>query len=88
MPEILKDEEKLRYLSFTGNSDAVYRIISCGLVDVNCQNESGKTPLHYALMGTHEATKTLLDLGADPNKKDKQGRTPLFLVCSRDERIS
>ena len=48
---------------------------------MNCQNESGKTPLHYALMGTHETTKMLLDLGADPNKKDKQGQTPLFLVC-------
>ena len=74
-------EEKLRNLSFAGNSDAVHKLVSCGLVEVNCQNESGKTPLHYALMGTHEATKTLLDLGADPNKKDKQGRTPLFLIC-------
>ena len=79
--KLYRPEEKLRNLSFAGNSDAVHKLVSCGLVDVNCQNESGKTPLHYALMGTHEATKVLLDLGADPNKKDKQGRTPLFLVC-------
>ena len=88
MPEILKDEEKLRYLSFTGNSDAVYKIISCGLVDVNSENERGMTPLLYALVGPDEVIKMLLDGGADPNKKDKHGQTPLFLACRNQVYLS
>ncbi|XP_017791492.1 PREDICTED: nuclear factor NF-kappa-B p110 subunit [Habropoda laboriosa] len=45
---------------------------------VNSQNSSGKTPLHYAVLQNQpEITKALLMLGADPNRTDEQGYSPL-----------
>ncbi|XP_076618995.1 nuclear factor NF-kappa-B family member relish isoform X2 [Colletes latitarsis] len=45
---------------------------------VNGQNSSGKTPLHYAVLQNQpEITKALLMLGADPNRSDEHGSTPL-----------
>lgn len=45
---------------------------------VNGQNSSGKTPLHYAvLQNLPEVTKALLMLGADPNRIDEHGFSPL-----------
>ena len=45
---------------------------------VDCQNLKGRTPLHEAARsGRPESVKLLLDAGADPNIKDKHGRTPL-----------
>ena len=81
LPEILRDEEKLRNASFIGDSDAVNKLISYGLVDVNSENARGMTPLLFALLGPDEVIKMLLDGGADPNKKGKHGQTPLFQAC-------
>ncbi|XP_076162252.1 nuclear factor NF-kappa-B family member relish isoform X2 [Ptiloglossa arizonensis] len=45
---------------------------------VNGQNSSGKTPLHYAVLQNQpEVTKVLLMLGADPNRSDEHGSSPL-----------
>ncbi|XP_053994187.1 nuclear factor NF-kappa-B p100 subunit isoform X1 [Hylaeus volcanicus] len=45
---------------------------------VNGQNSSGKTPLHYAVLQNQpEITKALLELGADPNRSDEHGCSPL-----------
>ncbi|CAK9815825.1 Nuclear factor NF-kappa-B p110 subunit [Anthophora quadrimaculata] len=45
---------------------------------VNGQNSSGKTPLHYAVLQNQpEITRALLMLGADPNRVDEQGFSPL-----------
>ena len=45
---------------------------------VNGQNSSGKTPLHYAVLQNQpEITKALLMLGADPNRTDEHGFSPL-----------
>ena len=81
--DILIDQDKFFHFSYVGDSGAVDKFISCRLVDVNSETLSGKTALHYALMGTHEVIKMLLDAGADPNKKDKRGQTPLFLACTQ-----
>jgi|GEM_PF-4718163 len=51
--------------------------------DVNLQNKNGKTPLYcaakYRTMGL---IYMLLNAGADANKADKYGVTPLGLVCN------
>ncbi|XP_043595634.1 nuclear factor NF-kappa-B p110 subunit [Bombus pyrosoma] len=45
---------------------------------VNSQNSSGKTPLHYAVLQNQpETAKALLMLGADPNRTDEHGFSPL-----------
>ncbi|OBR03081.1 ankyrin repeat domain-containing protein 29 [Colletotrichum higginsianum IMI 349063] len=45
-------------------------------VDIPCKN--GKTPLMLAVMVSPTATRTLLDEGAEPNKRDVRGRTALM----------
>lgn len=45
--------------------------------DVNFINSAGRTALHEAaIYGNIEATRTLLDSGADKRKTDLQGRSP------------
>lgn len=47
-------------------------------IDINCQDESGSTPLHKACFkGNVECAKLLLERGASPLAKDHQGSTPL-----------
>ncbi|KAI4872787.1 hypothetical protein NFI96_020719 [Prochilodus magdalenae] len=47
------------------------------------RNHKGETPLHLAaIKGDVEATKELLDQGADPNLKDHAGWTPLHEACN------
>ena len=46
-------------------------------VDINAQDGSGATPLHYAVCGNNTAVvKILLEAGADPNIADREGVTP------------
>ena len=44
--------------------------------------KDGTTPLHYAANGDAEATKLLLDVGAEVNATDKDGATPLHFAAS------
>ncbi|POR35726.1 Uncharacterized protein TPAR_04084 [Tolypocladium paradoxum] len=45
-------------------------------IDLPCSN--GKTPLMFAVRDSPTATKTLLDEGAEPDKRDDRGRTALM----------
>eukprot|EP00197_Chlamydomonas_leiostraca_P000020 CAMPEP_0202886216 /NCGR_PEP_ID=MMETSP1391-20130828/42060_1 /ASSEMBLY_ACC=CAM_ASM_000867 /TAXON_ID=1034604 /ORGANISM="Chlamydomonas leiostraca, Strain SAG 11-49" /LENGTH=972 /DNA_ID=CAMNT_0049569485 /DNA_START=65 /DNA_END=2985 /DNA_ORIENTATION=+ len=46
------------------------------------ESELGYTPLHLAArMGRDAMVKELVRRGADPNRQDKEGRTPLMLGC-------
>ena len=48
------------------------------MVDVNCANVAGVTPLLYAANhGNKALVKVLLDEGADPDKTNNNGCTPL-----------
>ena len=79
--DILKDEKKLMRDSEKGKTEKVRRLLSIGLLNVDCTGNSGETPLHMAArMGHKYVTQHLLDGGADPNKVDKYGRTPLYMT--------
>ena len=53
---------------------------------VNARDNEGLTPLHVVALSDstfrREATKALLEAGADPNARDKHGRTPLHLFLT------
>ena len=63
------------------NFSDVARILLEAGAEVNCADESGKTPLHLAAMGQGDDSaaclKLLLAAGADPNARDAEGNTPL-----------
>lgn len=47
---------------------------------------NGCTALHYAVtLGHADATYMLLDLGADPNRQDRKGRTPAHCGCAKGQ---
>ena len=53
--------------------------------NVNVRDDSGRTPLHYAIEhqnfpGYTNLIRTLLEAGADPNLKDKSGDFPLLQI--------
>lgn len=89
IPKLLKDRSTygdsplhaaLRY----GQRDIVKYLLMLISTDKDCtalvngQNSSGKTPLHYAvLQNLPEVAKALLMLGADPNRIDEHGFSPL-----------
>ena len=63
-----------------GNADDVTRLLSTGLVDLNCENKNEETPLHVAAKYGHNVVRALLDAGANINKDDFFGRTPLYVA--------
>ena len=54
--------------------------------DVNAPNENGETLLMRAINpGDTELVKALLDRGADPNRSDVLGATPVILAYEKDQ---
>uniref|UniRef100_A0ABD2WQD1 Uncharacterized protein n=1 Tax=Trichogramma kaykai TaxID=54128 RepID=A0ABD2WQD1_9HYME len=53
------------------------------MVRVDTQDDMGRTPLHLAVeFNNKEAVKVLLKRGASPNIANKDGLTPLHLICN------
>lgn len=68
-----KDEAKLWYAS-KDRSGEVRKLLSSGMLDVDCEfGCNSDKPLHEASRNGH----LLLNKGADPNKKNRDGSTPL-----------
>ena len=75
----------LHVACFMGKSSVARCLLDNGAL-TNVTNGEGATPLHLASAGTrdghHECVKVLLKFGANPRKKDDQGRTPHFVARS------
>lgn len=64
-----------------GELGSVLLIITTGAMSVNMQDADGFTLLHFAAReGSLEAVRALLDQGADPTIRAKDGSTPLALA--------
>ena len=60
-----------------GQKEVVLLVLLDRGADINKATDLGDTPLHAAAhMERREVVQILLDRGADPCKKDKNGRTP------------
>ena len=67
----------LRYTAFNG-----LKAIFSPPIDVNTQEQRGRTPLHYAAENGHEDIVALLmNAGADSAKRDEDKRTPLHCAA-------
>ena len=79
--------ETLLHLVSQGKYDSqehgvgITRLLLVRGMDVNAQDKSHSTPLHWAAFyGRLEITQMLLDHGANANTKDNHGETPLHQV--------
>ncbi|KAL4947237.1 ankyrin repeat-containing domain protein [Aspergillus filifer] len=69
------------YAARAGVKDAFDRFLQTGKVKVDDADGMGWTPLFWACFEYQpEMAKHLLDLGADPNRRDLQGATPLLYI--------
>ena len=70
--------------SYNGHNDIVNSLVSDG-VDVNAQDSTGLTALHYACINGHSnVITTLLQSNADPTLQDNIGWTPLMIASSNN----
>lgn len=70
----------LRIAAERGYSSALTKLLDSGKVDVNRQDQSGRTALHSCATGnpnSMEMIERLLEAGASPYLKDSKGKSPL-----------
>ena len=87
--EISKDERELHDASGRGEAGEVRRLLSSGLLDVNCADRSWphSSALHKAAYyGHRDVVHVLLDRGADANSTDVRRGTPLHGAASKGHR--
>ena len=73
--EIMEDEKKLRIASMKGKIECVSKLVSIGMLDIDCVTKRGATSLYWAAKKGHEdIVQMLLEGGADPNKVTKYKR--------------
>ena len=76
-PTAKAPEISIHKAAYQGNIEAVKQHIAAG-TDLNTQDDSGWTPLHWAASKVHNKTaKLLIEEGADVNVVNKDGLAPL-----------
>lgn len=85
---ITQDEELFLLSALKNDIKTIENLAKKGVyLDVKYDDRFGSTALHYAVRENNiEAIKTLLNLGANPNKKDNFGKTPLMWSVSKVEK--
>lgn len=81
------EQPMLGYACVLGLDTAVKKLIDAG-ADINGADRDGRTALHHAVLNSWnsaEAVRLLLEAGADPLKKDKQGWTPFDIAFGQDK---
>jgi ankyrin repeat protein len=69
-----------------GRWDEAERLLANGVVDINASvSEEGATLLHRAVEARNPSfVRRLLEAGADPDRPDRAGATPLLVACRGD----
>lgn len=66
-----------------GNVGTAMLAVDTGAIAANTPDENGYTLLHYAAkIGSAEGVKALLDRGADPTIRARDGKTPADLATN------
>ena len=81
--ELLKDGICLWTAANAGNIDNVNKIISTGMVDVNVVDDDKSALCIATINGHKDIVNLLIEQGADLNKKDFHGKTPLDHAAER-----
>ena len=78
--EIQKDETKLLHALLKYEKEDYRKLLSTGMLNINCANMYGYTPLHFTVLyctqGKKEMVRLLLVYNADVNIADDEGKTP------------
>jgi ankyrin repeat protein len=73
--------DALRFTKY--NKYGLTEIREIGDFDINCREENGRTPLHFAMIPINvETARYLLEKGADPTIGDNEGTTPFHLAAA------
>ena len=76
--EMMEIGNSLQAAVFDGDIDLAINLLEKGKFDLNKLDQQGRTLLHYTgCRGQYHMIELLLEKGADPNIKDKNGNTPL-----------
>ena len=71
----------LHIAAMNGYTEIIQIILSDPLAQINTQDQSGNTPLHYAIQNKRDdATIMLLDAGADVRIKNNVGLSPADMM--------
>jgi ankyrin repeat protein len=70
-------------------ADLIDAILETGKFDIDGVDNDGRTPLHYAIMGTNYERNVphLIGKGADPSVPDNNGITPLHMAVIHAESL-
>jgi len=78
---------KSPFLAIGCRTSMVYMLLELG-VGINAQDHNWKTALHHAATQCHEVIRLLLEHGADPFIRDKNGKIPLHCFLSQPDNNS